>query len=137
MPARHNSRNSTNLSLPGTIISARPLPPSLIFQYHFNPKQRFKPYLGVGLNYTTFLDTKAKGSGKSVLGMSNVDLDDSFGLVLQVGADWQINDRWYLNGDLKYIDMDTTATANSALGPVSVDVDIDPLIIGVGVGYRF
>jgi len=137
--SEHDVKSTGTLAAvaPGTIISARPLPPSLVLQYHFMPRQRFKPYLGVGLNYTTFLDTKAKGTGKSVLGLSNVDLDDSFGLVLQVGADWQINDRWYLNGDLKYIDMDTTATANSALGPVRVDVDIDPLIIGVGVGYRF
>ena len=54
-----------------------------------------------------------------------------------MGADYQISDRWYLNADLKYIDMDTTATANSALGPVRVDVDIDPLLFGSGVGYRF
>ena len=124
---------------PGTIVTARPLPPSLILQYHFMPRERFKPYVGVGINYTTFLDVKATGNGKSALGLNSVDLDDSWGYVLQVGADYQIADRWYLNADLKYIDMSTTATANSATlsAPVRVDVDIDPLVIGVGVGYRF
>ena len=122
---------------PGTIIEASPLPPTLLLQYHFMPNQRFKPYVGAGLNYTKFLGVKATGTGRSVLGLSNVDLDDSFGFALQIGADYRLNDRWYLNADLKYIDMSTEATANSLLGPVRVDVDIDPLVIGVGVGYRF
>lgn len=122
---------------PGTIITARPLPPSLILQYHFNPKQKFKPYIGAGINYTKFLDVKPTSNGRSALALSGVDLDDSVGFVLQVGADYQISDRWYLNADIKYIDMSTTATANSALGRVSVDVDIDPLLFGIGVGYRF
>ncbi|MCB1740356.1 MAG: OmpW family protein [Gammaproteobacteria bacterium] len=122
---------------PGTILTARALPPALILQYHFMPQQTFKPYLGVGLNYTKFIDAKPTDNGRATLGLSGVDLDDSLGFVLQVGADYQINDRWYLNADLKYIDMDTTATANSALGPIKVDVDVNPLVIGIGVGYRF
>jgi outer membrane protein len=122
---------------PGTIIETRALPPSLLLQYHFMPKAKFKPYVGAGLNYTKFIRTKARGTGESVLGMSGVELDDSFGIVVQVGADYQLNDRWYMNVDLKYIDMSTTATANSLLGPVRVDVDINPVVVGVGLGYRF
>lgn len=122
---------------PGTLISARALPPSLIAQYHFMPRERFKPYLGVGINYTRFVNVKPTSNGRTALGLSGVDLDSSWGYVLQAGADYRINERWYLNADLKYIDMSTTATANSLLGPVRVDVDVDPLVIGVGVGYRF
>ncbi len=122
---------------PGTIISTRVLPPSLLLQYHFRPTQKFKPYIGAGLNYTMFLDESTEGTGRTALGLSGVDLDNSFGFVLQAGADYQISDRWYLNADIKYIDLNTTATANSLLGPVRVDVDIDPLLFGIGIGYRF
>jgi len=122
---------------PGTIIEARVLPPTLLLQYHFNSGGAFKPYVGAGLNYSTFLNVKASGTGRATLGLSNVDLDSSWGLALQAGADYRINERWYLNADVKYIDMSTTATANSLLGPVNVDVDVDPLLVGVGVGYRF
>lgn len=122
---------------PGSLISARALPPSLIAQYHFMPRERFKPYLGVGINYTKFVNVKPTSNGRTTLGLSGVDMDSSWGYVLQAGADYRINERWYLNADLKYIDMSTTATASSLLGPVRVDVDVDPLVIGVGVGYRF
>ncbi len=132
-----DSEGSLAAVAPGTLIQARVLPPSLLLQYHFNPAGRFKPYLGAGINYSRFVNVKPTGRGRAALGLSNVDLDDSFGLALQVGADYRIDDRWYLNADLKYIDISTTATANSLLGPVRVDVDVDPLIFGVGIGYRF
>jgi outer membrane protein len=137
--SKHNvdSEGSLAAVAPGSLISVRPLPPALILQYHFMPKERFKPYLGAGINYTWFLNTKPTSNGRNTLALSNVDLDNSLGFVLQAGADYQISDRWYLNADVKYIDMSTTATANSALGPVSVDVDINPLVFGIGVGYRF
>jgi outer membrane protein len=123
--------------VPGKLASVRVLPPSLILQYHFRAGDKFKPYVGAGLNYTTFLNEKASDAASGILGMSDLDLDDSFGFVLQLGADYQIDDRWYLNADIKYIDLSTTATANSLVGPIRVDVDIDPLLFGVGVGYRF
>jgi len=122
---------------PGTIIEARVLPPTLLLQYHFNSGGAFKPYVGAGINYTKFVNVKASGAGRAALGLSNVDLDSSWGFALQVGADYQLNDRWYLNADVKYIDVSTTGTANSLLGGVNVDVDIDPVLVGVGVGYRF
>lgn len=132
-----NSTGALAAVAPGTLISARALPPSLIVQYHLMPRERFKPYLGVGINYTKFVNAKPTSNGRTTLGLSGVDMDSSWGYVLQAGADYRINERWYLNADLKYIDMSTTATANSLLGPIRVDVDVDPLVIGVGVGYRF
>lgn len=137
--SEHDVSSSGTLATvaPGEIISARVLPPSLILQYHFMPERRFKPYLGIGVNYTTFLDAGPTSNGRAALGLSNVDMDESVGFVLQAGADYRIDDRWYLNADVKYIDLETTATASSALGPVRVDVDINPVLFGLGVGYRF
>jgi outer membrane protein len=135
--SEHDIDAGGTLAAVGKLASARVLPPSLILQYHFRAGDKFKPYLGAGLNYTTFLNEKASDAASATLGMSNLELDDSFGFVLQVGADYRLDDRWYLNADIKYIDMSTTATANSLAGPIRVDVDIDPVLFGVGVGYRF
>jgi len=142
IPAEHdiNSEGSTLTSLaPGTIITTRVLPPALILQYHFIPDGMFRPYVGAGLNYTLFFDEEATDSLKNGLnGATDLDLDSSFGLALQAGFDYDLGNDWFVNADLKYIDMETTATFNTgALGRVEVDVDINPWIIGVGIGRRF
>lgn len=119
------------------IASVRVLPPSLVMQYHFAPNAAVKPYMGLGLNYTHFFDKDLDSDAKTALGASNLDLDDSWGLVGQIGADFDIGNNWFINVDAKYIDIDTTATMNTVLGKVKVDVDIDPWVIGIGIGTRF
>jgi outer membrane protein len=51
-----------------------------------------------------------------------------------------MSDRWYLNFDLKYIDIDTDATIkNRSTGErlADVSVDVNPWVPGIGVGYRW
>ncbi|MFN0022738.1 MAG: OmpW/AlkL family protein [Parvularculaceae bacterium] len=64
-------------------------------------------------------------------------MDDSVGLAFQAGIDFALGKRWFLNADVKYIQIDTTATLNSGGTINTVDVDLDPIIAGIGVGYRF
>ena len=97
------------------------------FNYHFNTDAGVRPYVGVGLNYTTFFSEDATAV------ISSIKLDDSFGLALQAGVDVDINDKWYFNAAVRYIDIETTATTN--LG--KIDVDIDPYVYQIGVGMRF
>ena len=136
---RASSKGSLAPIAPGKIIDARVLPPSLLVQYHFMPDSKFRPYVGAGLNYTLFFDEGATGSGRSVLGLTNVDLDSSFGYALQAGADIEIDKNWFLNFDVKYINIETEATARSTAlnAPVKVDVDINPWVVGIGIGRKF
>jgi outer membrane protein len=125
---------------PGNIITTRVLPPALILQYHFMPNSMARPYVGFGFNYTYFFDEKTTDSLDSGLGgVSDVSLDSSFGWVAQIGVDYDMGNDWFLNADLKRMDMNTTATFSNPtnLGDVSVDVNIDPWIIGIGIGKRF
>ena len=73
-----------------------------------------------------FFGESLSSSAKNELGGSNLDLDDSLGLASHVGIDWKINDKWLINASVWHMDIDTTATFDSALGRVEVDVDIDP-----------
>lgn len=116
--------------------SVRLLPPTLNLQYHLMPKADFSPYVGVGINYTIFYDESGgNGNGQGVI-VTNIDYENSFGYGFQVGMDWKIDDRWHLNVDLKKIFLDTKINVNR--GTIIVDdADVDPLIIGLGVGYRF
>jgi outer membrane protein len=55
---------------------------------------------------------------------------------LQAGLDYQLNDRWSLNFDVKKAFVDTKLHINGG-GVTAGDVDLDPWVIGFGVGYRF
>lgn len=111
------------------IGSAWLLPPTLTLQYHFTNFGAFKPYVGAGVNYTVFFDEKAKG------GFTDFDLKDTFGLALQVGFDYMLNEHWGINFDVKKIFLEPKVKVNNGL--VTGKVKIDPWLIGTGVTYRF
>ena len=111
--------------------STKHLPPTLSLQYHFNIANNFKPYVGLGLNYTTFFSTKAY---TGALAGADVDIDDSFGYALQAGIDYMFTDQLFMNVDLRYIEIESDVKVNG--GDVG-EVEINPTTIGLNVGYRF
>ena len=106
------------------------LPPTLTLQYHFNPEGQYRPYVGAGVNYTYFFNEDLP-SGSA---LSTIDYDASFGLAAQAGIDIALQDEWFLNLDVKYIDIDTDVVID---GVVNADVQIDPVVFGIGFGRRF
>ena len=118
----------------GEIAKVKHLPPTLMAQYYFgDAKSKVRPYIGVGVNYTTFFDEKAVGA-LAQLGDVNVSLDDSWGLAGQVGIDMAITDRWFVNGSAWIMDIDTDVHVNGGDG---IKTKIDPMVFMVGAGYRF
>ena len=106
------------------------LPPSFMAQYYFGqPDSQFRPYLGAGLNYTVFFDEKGYGS----LNGTKVSVDDSFGLALQAGVDFKIDQNWFANVSIWKIDIGTTV--DTAVG--KIDLDVDPLAAMASIGYSF
>jgi outer membrane protein len=118
------------------------LPPTITVQYHFMQDSKIRPYVGIGANYTAFLWNDATDDLEDVVGPVEVDMDNRFTWAAQIGVDVDINERWYFNVDVKYIDMDSTASLLIKNGPLAhtglrVDVDINPWVFGAGVGMRF
>ncbi|GGX20372.1 OmpW/AlkL family protein [Undibacterium macrobrachii] len=103
------------------------LPPTLSAQYHFAPNSNINPYLGVGVNYTNISKVNLLG-GKGSLESS------SFGLSVQAGVDFAIDKNWSLNLDVKKVQIRSDV---KIAGAKASAVKVDPLLIGVGVGYRF
>lgn len=137
--SEHDATGTGSLAGLGKLFDARTLPPTLTVQYHFNTNGTVRPYAGVGLNYTLFFNEDATSDFKTAMGgKAKVELDDSWGLAANMGVDVAIDKDWFINADVKYIDMDTTATIRTnALGRLKVDVDIDPWVYGIGIGRRF
>ena len=121
----------------GELASTWVLPPTLTVQYHFNPKGAVRPYVGAGLNYTIFWNSEASAGLEAAGGKTKVHMDDSFGWAAQAGIDVDVTPKMFLNLDVKYIDMDTKVRLDTtAIGTQRVNVDINPLVFGVGLGFR-
>ncbi|WP_426147102.1 OmpW/AlkL family protein [Polaromonas sp. DSR2-3-2] len=112
-------------SVIGKVGTFKHLPPTLLAQYHF-PMNGFKPYVGAGINYTRF---------SSVDLLPGVTMDkDSWGGALQVGVDIPLTKGVYLNLDLKKVMLRTDVKlAGNKIG----EFKVDPLLVGVGLGWRF
>lgn len=125
-PFKHN----INLKDGTRVASTKQLPPTVLMQYHFLPNADFQPYIGLGVNFTTFFDTDTTGP----LAGTSLKLKDSWGLAGQVGLDWMWGDKWFFNLDAKYIDIETDAILD---GVFLEKVEIDPMVYTASVGYRF
>lgn len=118
------------------------LPPTVSIQYHFIPDGTFQPFVGLGINYTTFL-TEDLNQGVVDAGIVDYSLDDSFGVAAQVGADWIFSNKWLLNFDIRWIDIesDLTATVDDGVDPPATGklgtVAIDPWVFAINIGYAF
>jgi outer membrane protein len=126
LPFQHD----INLNTGGKVAEVKHLPPTFSLQYHFAPQARFRPYVGAGLNATIFFDESTTGA----LEGTKLELDTSFGAAAQLGMDFDISDDWFLNADVRWIDIDTGARLDGAsLG----DVAIDPVTFGLSIGRKF
>ncbi|MEI6896921.1 MAG: OmpW family outer membrane protein [Psychromonas sp.] len=118
------------------LADTKHLPPTLSALYYFNTNSAFKPYVGLGINYTIFFDNSFTSTYSSA-GFSDLELDNSFGYAVQIGADYEIDTNWSVNVSARYIDISTDAsfTVGSADGHSSVD--INPMVYSVMLGYKF
>jgi len=108
-------------------------PPTVTLKYRWTDLGPVEPYVGAGVNYTHFFNKKLPAGGP----VTSIDYDDSFGGALQVGADIRMNDHWSVNLDVRKIWINTDVTIYAGATRVDADVDINPVVATVGVGYRF
>jgi outer membrane protein len=108
-------------------------PPTMTLKYRWTDFGPFEPYVGAGVNYTHFFDEDVPAGGP----VTDIDYDDSFGGALQIGADYRLNDRWSINVDARKIWINTDVAIQAGATRIDADVDIDPWVFAVGVGYRF
>lgn len=122
--AKHNVKTVTN-GTEAKLGSVWLLPPTLNLQYHI-PLSGFTPYFGAGVNYTIFYGVKDDAVS---LGYKN-----AVGFSTQLGADIDINKKWFINIDVKRLFLKTDVTVNTATK--LSDVKINPFIVGLGVGVK-
>jgi len=135
-----NTQNSNLTAIGGAANSSVDLghvwllPPTLTLQYHFHPSPVWKPYVGVGANYTIFYNENA---GPTV---NSVSYKNKFGLAAQLGVDVNVSKSVFFNFDIKQIFLKTNADVDATnLAPgldIPAKVTLNPFLLGFGVGIR-
>lgn len=106
--------------------STKHLPPTVTLQWYPSISGNIHPYVGAGVNYTMFFEDDIPGA--------DLELDDSVGLALEAGVDIDLGSNLVLNAAVWKIDINTDVSLNGTnLG----ELEIDPLAVMVGVGYKF
>jgi outer membrane protein len=130
-PQKHTvTVEKSALGGPVDIGSFKHLPPTLSLQYHFAPEATFRPYVGAGINLTWIMDVDL-----AVPTVGKLDLDNhSVGAAFGAGFDWKVDKNLYVNFDVKkvYLGSDVKLGGNKVS-----EVNIDPLLWSVGLGWRF
>jgi outer membrane protein len=112
------------------------LPATVLVQYHQPVYGPWDPYVGVGVGWTVPIESSASELGEA--GVTRLDLEGSPGVALQIGANYDRDDRWYFNVDLRYLGTTLEARVRLEDGDAPpVDLDIKPWQIALGLGYRF
>ena len=131
VPPRIHAKATGSVAFLGDdVLSAKFIAPTLIVNYHFgSPGDRWRPYLGAGLNYTRFTSVRSSLA-------SDVKLGDSYGLALQAGLDYAIASNWGLFASVDKIDVKSKLVASGA-NVLTTTIDFRPWTYTVGAYYQF
>jgi outer membrane protein len=130
VPPKIKSRAAGSVSYLGEVMSARNVAPTLVLNYHFGqPGDTWRPYAGLGINYTRFVDVKSTLA-------EHVEMSDSVGPMVQVGIDYFFNKQWGLFASVAALKVksDLVATGSTVL---TTTIDFRPIVYSAGVSYRF
>ena len=125
---RHDVNAIANDGSISKLGSINLLPPTLTAQWHFNPDQTIDPYIGAGVSYIRAMDRNLN------LSTTGITVDrNMFGPALQAGVDYNLQDKWLVNIDVKKIWFNTDVNTTSKID----NLDVDPWVVSFGVGKKF
>ncbi|KAE8547182.1 OmpW/AlkL family protein [Marinobacter nauticus] len=146
-PFKHNINGGGDLPSDLKLGETKHLPPTLTLQYFpMASSSAFQPYAGVGVNYTVFFEEKTSSNLDNALGVasSELELDDSVGVAVEVGMDYMLSENFGLNAAIWWADINTDARVDvfDANGTKlaetdEFEVEIDPMVYMVGFTYKF
>jgi outer membrane protein len=123
-------QHDVKLSGLGKVAQTKELPPTVGVNYHFMPNAAVSPFLGIGLNYTNFFNTKGVGA----LQGAGVSIANSWGVAAHAGLDVKLSPKWIFTADLRWVDIESDVKVS---GTKVGTAKINPLVYGLSLGYRF
>lgn len=148
IPPRHDivlKVNNPNLPASAQALSGqvgatlRQVAPTLFVNYKFLDKtSTFRPYVGVGINYTQFDKASVTPTGNALNGgPSSISLEDSVGLALQAGVAYRLSDAWSVSASMATARVKSKITTNTLGIQRTADISFRPRVFTVAMGYSF
>ena len=131
VPPRIHARATGSVSYLGDdILSAKNVSPTLFVNYHFGaPDARWRPYLGLGINYTRFTGATSRLA-------SQVELSDSVGPAGKAGIEYVLSPQWSLFASVTAIKVKSDLVASGST-VLQTTIDFRPILYTIGTSYRF
>ncbi|WP_175902620.1 OmpW/AlkL family protein [Burkholderia seminalis] len=148
LPLTVNLVGDGTLQKYGTLGTTRPMPPAIEVRYHlFSAESKFRPYVGIGVNYTWFTQVRATnhqfvtdsvGPG----GSARATLSSSWNPVFELGASYAMTKHWSIGASVGYMPVKThltlygqTATATQIVSTSTLR--LNPVNVFLNVAYTF
>jgi len=121
------------------IATARWLAPTLLAEYvFFSDDAKFRPYLGLGVNYTDFYDRDSTAQGNAASGgPTKLSLTSSVGVAGTVGLTYRIAGNWKAYASYSASQVKTRLDADTAGVTRTARINFGPQALVLAVGYSF
>jgi outer membrane protein len=130
LPPKAEANGSGSIAGLGMLGSATYGPAAITAQWRFTNPTVVQPYVGAGASYMHIFDTS---DGV----MNSLKIKDTYGPVVQAGAEFKLAGRWGAFIDVKKAWLETDATGTMGGAPVTAKMKFDPLVANAGVAFRF
>lgn len=130
VPPKIKARGAGTVAFLGQVLAARNVTPTLLLNWHFgSPGDALRPYVGLGVNYTRFVDIESPLA-------SQVAMSDSVGPAVQAGVNYALSRQWGLFASVAAVKVksDLVAAGSTVL---TTTIDFRPTVYSAGVFYRF
>jgi len=122
----------------GTIDAGRLwlVPLTAIAQYHHPVYGPWDPYVGLGLTWAAPFYKESEDASDA--GIEEMEFEGGPAIAAQIGVNYQMDNRWYANVDLRYSGTSVDAQVRTDQEDLpTVKLDIKPLVVSLGFGYKF
>jgi outer membrane protein len=121
------------------VSSARWLSPTVLLEYNFLPvSSKWRPYVGVGVNYTSFYDRVSNAQGNAAEGgPTRLSLTSSVGPAGTVGLSYNISGHWHVYTSYSITRVNTDLTADTGGIERTATIKFKPQAWVLSTGYSF
>jgi outer membrane protein len=127
-------------ALDGAVVATvRQVSPTLFFNYKLGDGNKpFRPFVGLGVNYTFFDNIDSSSAFDAINGgPTNLKMDDSVGLALQLGITAKLGGPWSITGSWSTARIKTRLTTNTLGLQRDMDITFHPSMFIIAAGYSF
>ena len=117
----------------GKVASVDAQPYAVSGQYHFGGADRIvRPFVGLGYYEANFDGETAEPTG--ALAGQRIGVETAKGAIATAGVDLNISPTWFARGDVRYLQGKSDVRLD---GIDAGEAELNPVVIGVGLGARF